>query len=227
MRIRAGLARCKSMAYGHRGAYADILPPRVFCYDTKTGVVTDITPADTMLNHCQGLRSAAYHKGVMFFGGPSIKGHEHRERLVGILAYNPATQEFIGSSDMASVQGCQITNVRRWIVVDDVLYCGVGLLDTQGKPKGAVLRWNGSVADPFNFEIVGWTSSEAAEIEYHKGHILWAAGLPRPRRQHCIKVRRYRPEALWVTYSPTEWEKVWQYSSYEANNTSKNSSYFQ
>lgn len=217
----------KSVAYGHRGAYADILPPRVFCYDTKTGVVTDITPADTMLNHCQGLRSAAYHKGVMFFGGPSIKGGTSTESGTSVfLAYNPATQEFIGSSDMASVQGCQITNVRRWIVVDDVLYCGVGLLDTQGKPKGAVLRWNGSVADPFNFEIVGWTSSEAAEIEYHKGHIF-VGGWPTQTSPSALYKSPKIPAGGFKAANATEWEKVWQYSSYEANNTSKIQAIFQ
>lgn len=199
------------------GAYGDIVQPRIYEYDTKGGVVRDITPDDHNLDYCQGLRSACYHKGVMFFGGPSIKsGSATTSGSSCFLAYNPATGQFIGSSDMASVQGCQITNVRRWIVVDDVLYCGVGLITPEGVAKGGILRWNGSLADPFNFEIVGYVPGDAAELVYHKGRIYAGAW---PSANALTGLYRSDPlrEGGLTAADATDWDCVWNYGTYEPN----------
>ena len=207
------------------GAYGDIVQPRIYEYDTKSGVVRDITPDDTNLDYCQGLRSACYHKGVMFFGGPSIKsGSATTSGSSCFLAYNPATGQFIGSSDMASVQGCQITNVRRWIVVDDVLYCGVGLKTPDGVAKGGILRWNGSLDNPFCFEIVGYVPGDAAELVYHKGRIYAGAW---PSANAITGLYRSNPlrEGGLTAADATDWECVWNYADYEQNPRTANVTY--
>lgn len=207
--------------YGTRGqeigAYGDIVPPRIYEYDTRAGVVRDITPSDHNLDYCQGLRSACYHKGVMFFGGPSIKGGSATTSGSScFLAYNPATGQFVGSSDMASVQGCQITNVRRWIVVDNVLYCGVGLITPEGVAKGGILRWRGSLQDPFNFEIVGYVPGDAAELAYHKGRIYAGAWPSATAKTGLYRSNPLREGGL-TADDATDWECVWDYGSYELN----------
>lgn len=212
--------------------YGDIVPPRIFSYNPKTGVVTDITPDESLLKYSQGLRSAAYHKGVVFFGGPNFSGADVQQSSSStFLAYSPERGEFLGSSSMSSVSGCTITNVRRWIVVNDVLYCGVGLIK-DGVAGGGVMRWNGSVDDPFNFEIVAYTPAEAAEIEYHNGHIYvggWPItkfGQTVPEVASALYKSPEVPEGGFTAANATTWPKVWEYNSYESNPTSVGSTYF-
>lgn len=205
--------------HGTRGAevgvYGDIVPPRIYEYDTKSGTVKDITPEEPLLKQCQGLRSACYHNGIMFFGGPSIKGGSATTSGSScFLAYDAEKGEFIGSSDLATVEGCQITNVRRWIVVDGVLYCGVGLITPQGVAKGGILRWTGNKKNPFLFKIVGYVPGDAAELVYHNGYI-YAGAWPSATATTGL----YRSNPL-SSYGLTErdaydWQCVWDYGRYE------------
>lgn len=212
--------------------YGDIEPPRVFSYDPKTGTAFDITPEDGSLKFSQGLRSAAYHNGVVFFGGPNFTGGADAQQSSSatFLAYSPEKGKFIGSSSLSSVSGCTITNVRRWIVIDNVLYCGVGLIK-DGKAGGGIMRWNGSVDDPFNFEIVGYTPAEAAEIEYHNGHI-YIGGWPITSFGGATKTASalYKspeiPAGGFTAANATTWPKVWEYTAYETNPTAVGSTYF-
>ncbi len=206
--------------------YGDIQKPRIFEYDTKTGVVRDITPNDTLLDGCQGLRSAAAHHGIIFFGGPAFAGANMTSSTSSVfLAYSPEQGRFIGSSDMSQVGGCRVTNVRRWIIVNDVLYCGVGIIDKQGVSRGAILRWYGDMQNPFKFEIVGWTPTEAAEIEYHNGRI-YAGGWPNATTTSALYRSPKMPQGGFTADNATEWETVWRFSDYEVNPASQKMSYF-
>lgn len=207
------------------GIYGDIVPPRIFEYDVKQGVVKDITPDYELLGMCQGLRSATYHNGVVLFGGPSIKGGSSTSSGSScFVAYSTAQGKFIGSSDMASVDGCQITNVRRWIVIDDVLYCGVGITDPEGVKKGAILRWYGNESDPFNFKIVGYTTGDVAELEYHKGHI-YAGTWPSALASTGLFRSPIVPEGGFIPEMAADWEPVWKFSQYEINQASISNAY--
>lgn len=209
----------KGLTADKNGQYGDMQPPRIFEYDTKAGAVKDITPDDGLLATCQGLRSAAQHKGVVFFGGPTFAGASATASQGSVfLAYSPRQGKFIGSSDMAEVSGCKITNVRRWVVINDVLYCGVGLTTPDGVAKGGVLRWTGSEQEPFSFEIVGYTAGEAAEIEYHKGRI-YVGGWPTANSSSAIYRSGVVPEGGLTADDATEWEAVWQYNQYEVSPT--------
>lgn len=198
--------------------FGDIMPPRLFCYDPATGVVKDISPDDNTLGHNQGIRSAIYYHGIVFFGGPDFSAGSNAAQATSstFVAYSTEQEKIIGKSNMSSVEGYNITNVRKWLIVDDVLYCGVGIMK-DGYYSGAVLRWTGSVDEPFKFEIVGYTSCEAAEIEYHNGHIYVAGwNIAEGGREASTLYKSPEvPAGGFTAANATEWEKVWKYSDYD------------
>lgn len=156
--------------------YADIRPPRMYSYDTKSGIVTDITPSMDeypVLKNCQGLRSCGIHKGVVFFGGPGLYASDWDSRVsAAFVAYDADCDRILGVSSMSDVDGCKVVNVRRWRVINDVLYVTVGITHpTTGKKIGALLRWYGDKKDPWNFHIVGLVDNEAAELAYFNNRI--------------------------------------------------------
>lgn len=78
---------------------------------------------------------------------------------------------------MSDVDGCKVVNVRRWRVINDVLYVTVGITHpTTGKKIGALLRWYGDKKDPWNFHIVGLVDNEAAELAYFNNRIYRYVG---------------------------------------------------
>lgn len=156
--------------------YADIRPPRMYSYDTKTGIVTDITPSMEeypVLKNCQGLRSCGVHNGVVFFGGPGLYASDWDSKVsAAFVAYDADNDRVLGVSSLSDVDGCKVVNVRRWRVINDVLYVTVGITHpTTGKKIGALLRWYGDKQNPWDFHIVGLVDDEAAELAYFNNHI--------------------------------------------------------
>lgn len=212
------------------GISGDIQVPRIFCYDPKTNVTEDITPKEgtdayDVLRNCQGLRSAYSFNDLVFFGGPALVGGSNTAAASSaFVCYDPAKGEYIGSSDMSDVEGCQVTNVRRWVEIDGILYCSVGIKDKTGSNRGAVLRWYGSYDEPFKFRIVGWTACEAAEIEKYNGR-LWVGGWPVTAVHNVATGEGYPyaevyrgpviPEGGLTPEKATEWERVWRFQDYQ------------
>lgn len=181
--------KCWACEYGHsayakeaytegdpNSKYADIRPPRMYSYDTKSGIVTDITPSIDeypILKNCQGLRSCGVHNGVVFFGGPGLYASDWDSKVsAAFVAYDADSNRILGTSSLSDVDGCKVVNVRRWRVINDVLYVTVGITHPiTGKKIGALLRWYGDKNDPWNFHIVGLVDSEAAELAYFNNHI--------------------------------------------------------
>lgn len=158
------------------GKYADIRPPRMYSYDTTTGIVTDITPSldeYPILKNCQGLRSCGVHNGVVFFGGPGLYASDWDSKVsAAFVAYDADNNRILSASSMDDVDGCKVVNVRRWRVINGVLYVTVGITHpTTGKKIGALLRWYGDKKDPWNFHIVGLLDNEAAELAYFNNRI--------------------------------------------------------
>jgi hypothetical protein len=138
--------------------FGDTRPPQVFRMNKATGDITEMTPTDDPnINGIIGLRSVGVNDGVIIFGGPSATAESSGfEDDVTMLAYNLATGEYLGSHVFPEIQ-----NVRKWTVIDGVLYAAV----KNEVGGGFVWRWNGSLADPFNFETVGGCDfCEPAEI---------------------------------------------------------------
>ena len=156
--------------------YADIRPPRMYSYDTKSGIVTDITPSMEefpILKNCQGLRSCGVHNGVVFFGGPGLYASDWDSKVsAAFVAYDADNDRILSANSMDDVDGCKVVNVRRWRVINGVLYVTVGITHpTTGKKIGALLRWYGDKNDPWNFHIVGLLDNEAAELAYFNNRI--------------------------------------------------------
>lgn len=129
--------------------WGDWFPPFFYQYDVDSRSQIDRTPyQDTNRNHCKGLRSAGYHNGVVFFAGGVFGGG------ITMFAFNAATGEYLGSQNFP-----QYRTIRKWTVVKNVLYTGVGT-----SYSGRILRWMGSVNNPFNFTEVGVVQGVVREL---------------------------------------------------------------
>ena len=89
--------------------YADIRPPRMYSYDTKSGIVTDITPSMDeypILKNCQGLRSCGIHNGVVFFGGPGLYASDWDSKVsAAFVAYDADNDRILSANSMDDVDG--------------------------------------------------------------------------------------------------------------------------
>ena len=135
--------------------YGDWRPPMFYQYDLETKTLIDRTPyKDPLRNRCLGLRSGGYHNGVVFLAGGSLGGG------VSMFAFNAATGAYIGSRNFPNYR-----TIRKWLVVNNVLYTGVGTTYT-----GRILRWTGSLSNPWSFSEVGRVSGVPRELaEYIDG----------------------------------------------------------
>lgn len=202
--------------------YADIRPPRIYSYDTKTGVVTDITPSIAdypLLKNCQGLRSCGVHNGVVFFGGPGLYASDWDSKVsAAFVAYDADNDRILSTSSMDNVDGCKVVNVRRWRVINNVLYVTVGLTHpTTGKKIGALLRWYGDKNDPWKFHIVGLVDKEAAELAYFNNRIYigtWGT-------VSAVNVSPELPEGGFtpVGINSDMWPEIWTTESAEPTKT--------
>lgn len=142
----------------------DFRPPSLYMYDTQTAELTDLEGSMTpqgraLLSSTVGIRAAGAHNGVVLFGGLSLGG--------GINFFAFADDgTFITSATEAGY-----SNIRKFRVIEDALYAGVGF-DDGGTQEGHVLKWIGDLNDPIDFETVGVVGSEVAELTGHEGRIF-------------------------------------------------------
>ncbi|HEX2251661.1 MAG TPA: IPTL-CTERM sorting domain-containing protein [Thermoanaerobaculia bacterium] len=146
-------------------AVGDFRPPKIYSYNLLTGALEDRSPAlashpaeAALLRATLGLRSAGTHDGVVFLAGPALSAGGG----INVFAYRADTGAFLGARQLAAYD-----DIRTWVVAGGVLYAGVG--DAAG---GTVLRWVGSVADPFQFQEVGQLPTEAANLAEHEGRLF-------------------------------------------------------
>lgn len=143
----------------------DWRPSHIYRLPLNNGPIEDVTvrlspDALRLLGSTIGLRSAGTHKGVVILAGPSMTGG------INMFAFNANTNAFIGARNIP-----EYSNIRKWIVVKDEMYTTVGLTQPTG---GALLKWTGSLADPWHFAVVGTLPSEGAELVEHNDHIYVA-----------------------------------------------------
>jgi len=137
----------------------DWRPPDFFVYNITTSQLTDLTPriiagGDFMrIQTSLGIRSAGAADNVVFLGGPALEPFG----TISLFAFRNDTGEYLGSAILP------YPNIRKWLVVDGVLYTAAGQ---------AILRWTGDVADPFQFEEVGRIAGQGAELAYYQGRIF-------------------------------------------------------
>lgn len=202
------------------GKSGDIERPRVYMYNTMTGFVKDITPKTTaapVLDDCLGLRSAGTCNGVVFIGGPGLDSDQGQTSTSSAFLAFDKDGNYLGCSDMQNIDGCKVTDVRRWVVQDGILYVGVAITTADGVNKGAILRWYGDKNDPFQFHVVGYTANEAGEICYHNGR-MYAGGWPTSNlRVSAIFEGPEIPEGGYTPENATEWPIMWSMAQYEPN----------
>ena len=196
-----------AQAYQLPPEIGDWRPPRIFISNTTTKELTEKTAAVTdagLLGTTMGLRSAGTLGGVVFLGGPGLLGG------VNVFAFDTATNTYLGSHNFPGY-----TNIRKWLVVDGVLYTGVATEIGEGR----ILRWNGGVDDPWNFEEVATVGSDAAELAFHEGRIFvatWPGELAGGGSTAGLFMSPEIPAGGFTAADMgTSWPKVWGAEDYE------------
>ncbi len=139
-------------------------PPSIYTFNTTTNSLSEktvagcpsFTPgftAEDLLAETVGLRSAGSIGDFVFFAGPALNG-------VNMFAFKASTEQCIGAKNFS-----QYNDVRKWLTLLSGLYVGLG--NTSGGGGGTILRWAGSLANPFNFLVVGKTDGPVANIAAH------------------------------------------------------------
>jgi hypothetical protein len=175
-------------------AAGDWRPPKVYVYDMVTQTLVDKTPDDPRLQDTVGFRGAGTLGGVVFLAGPS------RGTGFNLFAFRTDTRVYLGSTNFPEYE-----SIRRWLVVDGILYAGAGT--TAG--NGAVWRWTGDLNDPFVFEEVGTLPANAFNLAFHEGR-LFVSG---PRT--TISMSPPIPPGGLTDAHAGLWTQVWDASEYE------------
>src|SRR5579875_2632962 len=130
-----------SRLYGVPAAIGDWRPPHIYSYDLSTNTETDlysefaaptnIVPSGNWLNWTLGIRSAGTLNGDVFLAGPSI-----HDSGINIYVLDATTGALLRVYNLT-----QYTDIRKWLVVNGVLYTAVQNSDG----TGSVLRWTGNL----------------------------------------------------------------------------------
>lgn len=187
----------------------DWRPPRIFAYSTENGELVEKTPDHPLIGLTLGIRSAGTLGDVVILGGPTLSP----EGGINLFAFNTETGECEGLTTLPDYR-----NIRKWLVVDDVLYTAVG--NTDG--TGSVLRWIDDVTDahyPFAFEEVGELDGAGAELAEHEGRLFvstWPGGeLAGDGGLAGIWMSPPIPVGGFTSKNFDQWTKVWQVDDYE------------
>ena len=185
-------------------AAGDWRPPDLFRYNTRTRTLTEVTPLDPLVVRTGGIRSAGTLDGVVLMGGPSLIGG------INLFAFDAQTGDYIGSTNLP-----EYNNIRKWLAVDGALYTGVRNAATGA---GHVLRWRGTPADPFQFEVVGNVGSDAAELALHEGRLFvstWPYLQGATPTLSSLYMSPPIPAGGLTNADADGWQPVWQASDYE------------
>mgnify|MGYP006280769657 CR=1 FL=1 len=190
--------------------FGDYRPPEIYTYDLASRTLTNKTDLidnindQLLLESTFGLRSAASFDNLVFLSGPVALG-----KGINMFVFNAETGGFIDAQTLSGYQ-----NIRKWLVLDDVLYAAVADEDGGGK----VLRWTGSEMAPFSFEEVGVLDGVGAEIAAHNGRIFvgtWPSRTAEESSLAGIWMSPVLPEGGLTPSHAESWEKVWQVDAYE------------
>ena len=186
-------------------AVGDWRPPEVWAYNTTTDALVDTTPPDPNIYFTVGLRAAGSLGDLVLLGGPGFGSG------LNLFAYNGATGDYLGSIVLS-----EYNNIRKMLAYDGVLYVAVG--STTG---GAVLKWTGTVGDPFHYEVVGNLDSDAAEIVAYDRRIFVSTWPAMPGTGGGIGAYSglyMSPPVRAGGLTPADadlWEKVFEITDYE------------
>jgi len=201
--------------------------PRAYSYSVKARRLTDRTPNDANFRTLTGLRSAGSLGNAVFLAGPTFQND------VAFAAWDASAGTYLGSCRAAA-----LNNIRQWITVNGVLYAAAG----RDSGDGVILRWRGSLAQPFNgaadgsdycgFEVVGVLPAFPAYVTSYDGKRLaasvWTENRSTPEAARTT-VAAGGPYSTGVYIGPpfgrdgqygsedaaTNWVKIWGPAQYE------------
>ncbi len=194
--------------------FDDQRPPKIYLYDTAADVLVDKTgdldaAGTALLQDVIGLRAAGTADDVVLLAGPTVDADVH------IFAFE-TDGTYIGAAEVGW------TDIRRFANLGDALYLGVGLPEALPTPAGgAVLRWTGNVASPFQFTpVTALLGEPVAELIAHEGRL--AAGTwGNPQVMYATN----QTSGIWISpdpgadgiLSPADgaWAKIWQVGDYD------------
>jgi hypothetical protein len=185
----------------------DWRPPDLYVYNTQTVTLTEKTGEVTglgavALNRTLGIRSAGTISDVVILAGPALTP----TGTLNMFAFDTTTGDYLGFDQLAGY-----SNIRKWLVVDDVLYTAVG--NTGG--GGTVLRWRGEAGDPFQFEVVGDLDGAGAELALHDGRLFVSTWPGLGLGMAGIYMSPLIPSGGLTATHTFSWTKVWQADDYE------------
>lgn len=205
--------------------YGDARPPRIYRYNTSSKVLTEMTglafadsAARLRLSTTMGLRSAGSKDGVVILAGVGSGN-------VTAFAYDADNYTFLGSYTFDGKNGHYgpYNNIRQWITFNGELYTGVaqpgGPGDIAGSSHGQILRWTGSKANPFSFEIVGNVDGDPAYLSVHDGS-MYSSTWGGPSGSGGMVISKSPAFTGRLTNADaTGWTNVWKLSNYEVEPT--------
>lgn len=187
-------------------AIGDWRPPHIYVYNLPRRTLTEKSPANNpRFGSTAGLRSAGSLGNLVFLAGPSLLGG------INLFAYDNTSGAYLGSANLPDYN-----NIRKWLVVEGVLYTAVRHVDGSGK----VLRWTGDTNNLFQFEVVGNLESDGAELALHDGRLYvstWPYLGSTPVRLAGVFMSPPIPTGGLTAQQSDGWLKVWQSSDYEAD----------
>jgi hypothetical protein len=206
----------------YQALLGDWRPPHIYVYDLDSGERIDKTPTTPseafMIQQTVGLRAAGSLGDVVILAGPTLTAWTG----IPVPGYLEGMNFFAYRSDgtyLGSKNFPQFSDIRKWLVVDGVLYTSVR---NTLEGDGSVLRWTGSSADPFQFEVVGLLDNEGADLALHEGRIFittWPDLNPQEVLTNQVPAGLYMspsvPEGGLVSSHTNQWQKVWSATDYE------------
>lgn len=182
-------------------AMGDWRPPKIYAYDLSTQTLTDkLVRYDPWLTRTLGIRSAGSLDNVVILAGPDL------EAGLNLFAFNTTNGDFLGSTNLPAYD-----NIRKWRVVQGVLYTAVG----NSGPGGAVLRWTGSAAAPFQFQVVGLLDGAGAELAAHDGRLFVTTWPDLGAGMAGLYMSPLIPAGGLTNAHAAGWTKVWRATDYD------------
>ncbi|BCR06513.1 hypothetical protein DESUT3_35820 [Desulfuromonas versatilis] len=192
-----------SRTLGIPSSIGDWRPASIYTYDLAGHNLVKRTPPDPRLAGTLGIRSAGALGDVVFLGGPALVGG------INLFAFNARSGEYLGSKNFA-----QYNNIRKWLVHGGRLYTAVGFGGNEFLSGGGhVLKWTGSLADPWSFEVVGNLDGSGAELA-SMGERLAVSTWPGAARAGVF-ISPVVPAGGLTAADAGGWKKVWSADRYE------------
>ena len=193
-------------------ALGDFRPPHIYAYTQGASSLSqgqvDMTPNDPLIRTTLGMRSAGTIGNLVVLGGPSIGPGGING--INLFAYNGATGAYLGSQHLP-----QFIDIRKWYVAEGQTYAGVENADG----TGSVLKWTGTVADPWHYDVVGTTPSEVAELVEFQGRVFVTTWPFLPSSGPNVEAGLYMSPPLGsgglTAADASGWTRQWTASDYE------------